>query len=282
MTTKQASCYLRDALVPIYGQHEAAAMIAVIFDEVMHYSQVDVVLRADSELPEFVPALFEQIVARLQRHEPLQYIMGAARFHGHRFRVTPATLIPRPETEMLIDIIADDHRSATDLRVLDIGTGSGCIAVSLALALKFPIVSATDVSPEALDVARENARNLRARVSFIEQDILVAALPVRPCFDIIVSNPPYVCLSEQAQMEPNVLDYEPHIALFVTDDDPLLFYRAIIRYAAKALAQGGRLYLECNRRFTADVASIALTAGFSSAATVIDGFAAPRFVSAIR
>ena len=280
MTTKQASKYLRDALVPIYGPHEAAAMIAVIFDEVMHYSQVDVILRADSELPEFVPALFEQIVTRLQHHEPLQYILGAARFHGHRFRVTPATLIPRPETEMLIDIIADEHRSAADLRVLDIGTGSGCIAVSLALALKFPLVTATDVSPEAFVVARENARNLHARVSFAEQDILTAVPPTEPCFDVIVSNPPYICLSEQAQMEPNVLDYEPHTALFVTDDDPLLFYRAIIRYAAAALAPGGRLYLECNRRFTADVASMALNVGFASAATVLDRFAAPRFVTA--
>ena len=281
MTTSEANLFLRHSLTPIYGEREAKAMTAIIFDEVMHYSAVDVILRADSLLPDFVPRKLAEITARLTAGEPLQYILGVARFHGHRFRVSPATLIPRPETERLVDIITDQYASRTDLRVADLGTGSGCIAISLALALKFARVTAIDISAEALDVARENAVTLRARVNFTLADILTMPPPATPCLDIIVSNPPYVCTSEQAQIEANVLQYEPHSALFVPDDDPLLFYRPIARFAAAALAPGGRLFLECNRRFTPQVAHLLTSHGFT-ATEQPDQFGAPRFVIATK
>ncbi len=281
MTTSEANLFLLHSLTPIYGEREAKAMTAIIFDEVMHYSAVDVILRADSLLPDFVPLKLSEITARLTAGEPLQYILGVARFHGHRFRVSPATLIPRPETERLVDIITDQYASRTDLRVADLGTGSGCIAISLALALKFARVTAIDISAEALDVARENAVTLRARVNFTLADILTMSPPATPCLDIIVSNPPYVCTSEQAQIEANVLQYEPHSALFVPDDDPLLFYRPIARFAATALAPGGRLFLECNRRFTSQVAHLLTSHGFT-ATEHPDQFGAPRFVIATK
>ncbi|MBP5498825.1 MAG: peptide chain release factor N(5)-glutamine methyltransferase [Muribaculaceae bacterium] len=278
MTTEQAVSFLHSRLDERFGKGESSAMIRIIFEEIMNYGSVDLVLRAKSELPDFVPAKLEQIVARLLQNEPLQYILGTALFHGHKFRVTPHTLIPRPETEQLVDIIIDENRDS-DLRVLDIGTGSGCIAISLALALKFAVVSATDISAEALSVASENALTLKAKVNFIQNDILQGNLNIDGELDLIVSNPPYITGSEKAGMEPNVLLYEPGTALFVPDDDPLLYYRAIARFATTTLRRGGRLYLECNRRFAHDVQRMLQKMGFV-AQTVIDQFGNPRFVTA--
>ena len=197
-------------------------MIRVICEDIFNYDPVDVALRQESELPDFAEQRVAEIIARLRRHEPLQYVVGTARFHGHRFKVTPATLIPRPETEQLVDLIVDEN-PGSDLRVLDMGTGSGCIAISLARALKFAQVDALDISRDALAVARENAATLKARVRFFESDML-APQPAAT-YDIIVSNPPYICWSEREAMDSNVKDYEPGQALFVPDKDPLMFYR---------------------------------------------------------
>ena len=278
MKVKEAIKVMRSRLVEVMDAAEARAVTGLIIEEVMGYSAVDVVLRGDSELPEFIPPKIEAICARLCRHEPVQYVLGKARFHGHSFAVTPAVLIPRCETEQLVDLIVDEN-TGTDLRVLDIGTGSGCIAISLARALKFATITATDVSADALAVAQANAQALNAKVRFVNQDILCACAPSEPCYDIIVSNPPYVLESERATMERNVLDYEPAGALWVPDDDPLRFYTAIARYAKSALVQGGKLYLECNRRFTGEVAAMLATHGFD-AEVRRDSFDAPRFVTA--
>lgn len=282
MKTGEAISLMRSRLTPIVGEREAQAMMRVIMDEVFHYSPVDVMLREDSELPSFAPERLDAILTRLERHEPLQYILGTARFHGHSLLVTPATLIPRPETEHLVDMAVADAGSRSDLRVLDIATGSGCIAVALARALHFPVIDAIDISDEALAVARQNAARLKVRINFAHGDALALTPPREPCYDIIVSNPPYVGNSEAADMEPNVLQYEPHLALFVPDDDLLRFYRPIIAYAAGALERGGRLYLEINRRCGAAVARLLEANGFAGIDITRDAYGNTRYATAMR
>ena len=278
MILKEAIEQLRAGLTGLYEPQELQAMIRVICEDVFNYDQVDVALRQESELPDFAPERIADIIARLRRHEPLQYIVGSARFHGHRFKVTPAVLIPRPETEQLVDLIVDEN-PGSDLRVLDIGTGSGCIAISLARALKFAQVDALDVSRDALVVARENAAALKVKVRFFESDILSPQPPGR--YDIIVSNPPYVCWSEREAMERNVKDYELGQALFVPDNDPLLFYKAIVPYAAQSLERGGRLYLEINQRFGNEVKRLLEDNGFDEVRIIEDTYGKVRFAAAI-
>lgn len=273
---------MHDRLDAVFGKSEVDAMTRMVMDEILQCSPVDLVLRADHDVPAFFPAKLEQIIARLERQEPIQHILGVAQFHGHRFKVTPDTLVPRPETEQLVDLIVDEHGDREDLRILDVGTGTGCIAISLARALRFAQVAAIDVSAAALEVAQENAQALKTRIKFIRADILSMPLWPAASLDIVVSNPPYVCLGEQAQMERNVLDYEPHIALFVPDDDPLLFYRPIASQAANALAPGGKIYLEVNRRFAQEVADLLRRHGFADTRVIRDTFNNDRFVTATR
>ena len=277
MKLKEAIEQLREGLAGVADPQEVQAMIRVICEDVFNYDPVDVSLRQESELPDFAPQRVAEIIARLQRHEPLQYILGTARFHGHRFKVTPAVLIPRPETEQLVDLIIEEN-PGSDLRVLDMGTGSGCIAISLARALKFARVDALDVSRDALAVARGNAASLKVKVRFFESDIL-APQPAAT-YDIIVSNPPYITWSERELMERNVKDYEP--ALFVPDNDPLLFYKAIASYANRSLEKGGRLYLEINQRFGAEVKRLLEDCGFDEVRIIVDSFGKDRFAVAVK
>ncbi len=278
MILKEAIEQLRNGLAGVADPQEVQAMIRVVCEDIFNYDQVDVALRQESELPEFAPEKVADIIARLNRHEPLQYIVGSARFHGHKFKVNPAVLIPRPETEQLVDLIVDEN-PASDLRVLDMGTGSGCIAISLARALKFAQVEALDVSRDALNVARENAAALKAKVRFFESDMLSPQPASR--YDIIVSNPPYVCWSERDAMDRNVKDYEPAQALFVPDNDPLLFYKAIAPYAAQSLEPGGKLYLEINQRFGADVKCLLEQNGLDEVRIIEDSYGNVRFAAAV-
>jgi release factor glutamine methyltransferase len=278
MILKQAIEQLKSGLAGVAEPQEVQAMIRVICEDVFNYDQVDVALRQESELPEFAQERIADIISRLQRHEPLQYIVGSARFHGHKFKVTPATLIPRPETAQLVDMIVDEN-TAPDLRVLDMGTGSGCIAISLARALKFPQVDALDISRDALAVARENAQALKVKVRFFESDMLAPQPDGR--YDIIVSNPPYICWSERESMDRNVKDYEPGQALFVPDNDPLLFYKAIAPYAARSLEHGGRLYLEINQRFGNEIKRLLEDNGFDEVRIIEDSFGKVRFAAAV-
>lgn len=279
MILKEAIEQLRAGLSGIVEPHEAQAMIRVICEDIFNYDAVDVALRQDSELPEFAQQRVSDVISRLRRHEPLQYIVGSARFHGHKFKVTPAVLIPRPETEQLVDLIVDEN-PASDLRVLDIGTGSGCIAISLARALKFAQIDALDVSRDALAVARDNAAALKAKVRFFESDILLPQPAAT--YDIIVSNPPYICWSEREAMERNVKDYEPGQALFVPDNDPLLFYKSIAPYAMQSLDKGGRLYLEINQRFGREVKQLLEDNGFDEVRIIEDSYGKVRFAAAVR
>ena len=278
MKVKEAIQQLRESLSPVIEAGELQAMIRVICEDVFNYDQVDVALRQDHELPDFAPERIAEIIARLKRHEPLQYVVGSARFHGHRFKVTPAVLIPRPETEQLVDLIIDENPDA-DLKVLDMGTGSGCIAIALARALKFAQVDALDVSRDALAVARENAALLKTPgVRFFESDML-ASQP-SACYDIIVSNPPYICWSERESMDRNVKDFEPGQALFVPDSDPLLYYKAIAHYASQSLEHGGKLYLEINQRFGNEVKHLLESSGLDDVRIIEDSFGHVRFAAA--
>lgn len=251
-TVEQAVRTIRTALRPSYPAGEVEGFIRIIFRHLLHYEPVDILLRKDTVLPGFILDKIDKVVEELKKSRPVQYIFNEARFHGHDFYVDGSVLIPRPETEELVDIIVDEN-GLSDLSVLDAGTGSGCIAISLALALKFPEVTAVDISERALEVARRNAAALNARnIDFVCRDMLDMPVEVGK-YDIIVSNPPYIAESEKAGMDRNVLDYEPSGALFVPDDDPLRFYKALSRFGEDALKPGGRLYFEINSRFHAEI-----------------------------
>jgi release factor glutamine methyltransferase len=199
-------------------------------------------------------------IARLRNQEPIQYVLGEAPFLGRNFRVSPAVLIPRPETEALVQYIIDDNPQI-GAHVLDIGTGSGCIAITLQKELPQATVYALEVDPEALNMAKINAARLGATVHFIQADILHDPLPTQH-WDIMVSNPPYVRIAEQKQMKRRVLAYEPAKALFVPDTQPLIFYETIVALAPQYLTPAGKLYLEINEAFGAAVASLFMHAGF--------------------
>lgn len=268
------------ALIPLYGRGEAEWMTRLTLEYVTGRSRVDLLVDADKELGEVRVEAVKNIVARLLKHEPLQYILGYEEFMGLRINVNPSVLIPRPETQELVNIIIDREAKASDLSVLDAGTGSGAIAVALSRNLRFARVTAIDNSDAALEVARGNAERLRTPVTFVNADMLSpTSLPGEP-FDIIVSNPPYVLDSERAEMSANVLGHEPSAALFVPDSDPLRFYLALARYAAAGgLKPGGRLYFECNP-LTIDALASRLEPDFDEVETVRDSFGRKRFIIA--
>ncbi|MDE6268921.1 MAG: peptide chain release factor N(5)-glutamine methyltransferase [Muribaculaceae bacterium] len=268
------------SLTPLLGDGEARAVTRLAIEIVTGWSQVDIAVRDRDFLSEFLLDRLEKVLARLMKGEPVQYVVGFAPFHGNLYRVTPATLIPRPETSQLVDIILDDCGSRPDLHVFDIATGSGCIAIALARSLPFARVEAIDISPEAIDVARDNASRLRARVDFSCADMLRLSPPPTPCFDVIVSNPPYITPSEAAEMERSVLDFEPHTALFAPASDPILFYRAIAGYSVKALKPGSALYLEINPLQADTLVAMLLTCGFASAEVLLDDRRIRRFIVA--
>ena len=272
---------IKNRLAPTFSDGEIKNITRIIFENLMGYSQVDIIMHDADSLSEFIKAKINNVLDRLLQHEPVQYIFGEAYFQGLHLKVNSHTLIPRPETEQLVDFIVDEN-PMPDLRVLDIGTGSGAIAIALARALRFPTVHAFDISEGALEVAAENAANHKVKVQFSLCDILATPAPATPSFDIIVSNPPYVTDSERADMEANVLDFEPHTALFVPDADPLLFYRTIAIYASKALVDGGRIYFEINRRFGRETAQLLLLNGFEDAVVIKDMYGNDRFVKAIK
>lgn len=268
------------ALIPLYGRGEAEWMTRLTLEYVTGRSRVDLLVDADKEIGEVRVEAVKNIVDRLLKHEPLQYVLGYEDFMGLKINVNPSVLIPRPETQELVNIIIDREAKASDLSVLDAGTGSGAIAVALSRNLRFASVTAIDNSDAALEVARGNAERLRTPVTFVNADMLsLASLPGEP-FDIIVSNPPYVLDSERAEMSANVLGHEPSAALFVPDSDPLRFYLALARYAAAGgLKPGGRLYFECNP-LTIDALASRLEPDFDEVETVRDSFGRQRFIIA--
>ena len=239
------AAYIRRVLSGHYEPREASALSRIICTEMLHQGQTDYFLCKDIEISEKDADFLQSVLERLGNDEPIQQIQGFSYFLGRKFAVTRDVLIPRPETEELVELI--QKQAAAPARILDIGTGSGCIAVSLALGFPGAEVVAWDVSASALRVAERNAVALQAEVHFSLQDVFTYQPKGDEDFDIVVSNPPYVTESEKAGMEANVLNWEPSLALFVPDEDPLLFYRQIGKLGRRLLNKGGSLYLEINR-----------------------------------
>ena len=252
--------YIRSRLQPYYTAEEVSALSRIVCCDLLGQAPTDYYLGKDIALSPKKEQELEDILQRLSRFEPLQYIEGRTLFLGREFWVAPGVLIPRPETEELVELMLKEIPA--DARILDVGTGSGCIAISLAKELPDALVTAWDVSPEALNVARANARKLQADVRFVECDVLACQVDEVGQYDVIVSNPPYVTEAEKADMEPNVLQWEPSLALFVPDDDPLRFYRRIAVLGRDMLADGGRLYFEINRAYGREMVEMLRTMGY--------------------
>lgn len=337
-------------LTAIYNEREAQAIVRTVLDALFGMSLTDICLGKVTQLSADDTTRLEKIMQRLEKSEPVQYVLGAEWFAGRLFDVAPGVLIPRPETEDLVKWACDEAKEkekednskeekgkeekevskkgeapkkeeqplSTPLKeeeeglrkgedasqkeeqllssllksnkevsekgeeaphpsILDIGTGSGCIAITVALALPQARVTAWDISTDALAIAAGNAHRLGASVRFEHQDAL-SAPDDEACWDVIVSNPPYICDRERADMSDNVLSYEPELALFVPDSDPLLFYRAIARYASKALKPGGRLLFETNTAYAHEVAQAMADEGFTAIEVRNDCFGKPRMV----
>lgn len=267
---------LKEFLPPAEVPQHASWLLEKLFG----ISRMDLVLDNPVALSATDQVWLEEAVVRIGKQEPLQYVLGEAAFYGRMFEVNPAVLIPRPETEELVQQILSKHGQESGLKVLDVGTGSGCIAISLALELQEAQVLAIDVSEEALSVAHSNAQALAAPVEFIQADILKGH-PDLPSLNIVVSNPPYVRILEASQMATNVMEWEPHLALFVEDHDPLLFYRIISDLATKNLGVGGYLYFEINEAFGAEVVKLLQEKGFTSVAIHQDMQGKDRMASAL-
>lgn len=270
--------YVRRQLQECYASQEAGNLSRIVCCEIFGQRTVDYYLGKDITLSSKEEQELESILARLRDFEPIQYIQGEARFLGRTFRVAPGVLIPRPETEELVELMLEELPPAS--RILDIGTGSGCIAVSLAKELPEAQVTAWDVSEEALNIAIANGKALQASVRFERRDVL-ADLPCMPvCYEAIVSNPPYVTETEKAEMERNVLDWEPSLALFVPDADPLRFYRRIALLGLEMLVLGGKLYFEINRAFGKEIVALLCNLGYRTARLQKDISHNDRFIIA--
>lgn len=252
---------IHEGLATVYTDGEIKALTRILAIELLGVSQMTYFLKDDVTLTAEQESLLCNAIARLQKHKPIQYILGYSDFCGLRFKVTPATLIPRPETSELVEWIASEANGNES--ILDIGTGSGCIAVSLAHRLPEAEVTAWDISSDALAVATENSKANGCNVAFETVDIL-GYKPAGEQFDIIVSNPPYIKENEKSAMHSNVLDWEPHTALFVPDNDPLLFYRTIAQKATTMLRPGGKLYFEINRAHGKETVEMLAALGYAN------------------
>jgi release factor glutamine methyltransferase len=271
---------LIQTLVPLHGASEARAIVYALMEDVFGMSKTDVLLGRCDGLSEAEKAHFEACASRLAHGEPLQYVVGTAPFGNLRFEVTPATLIPRPETYELVEWVVEAEGERSSLRLLDIGTGSGCIAISLALLLPQAKVSAWDISADALDVARRNAEHNGVEVEFQQVDALHTT--TTETFECIVSNPPYICEAEKADMTDSVLLHEPHTALFVPNDAPLRFYRAIAELGVRNLSPGGSLYFEINRAYGAETCDLLRSLGYTNVELRKDFFGNDRMVKGVK
>ncbi len=268
--------YYASELETIYGSDEANALIMILLEHYFSLDRVKIAMNPELRLSESELLTLHFAVKELLTNKPVQYIIGETEFCGMRFFVDENVLIPRPETEEMVKKIASCRDKAclvpTGCDILDIGTGSGCIAISLAKLLTDSKVTAVDVSEKALNVARKNAKANEVNVRFILDDILNPQNPelIDNQYDIIVSNPPYVCESEKSEMRANVLDYEPSTALFVSDNDPLIFYRKILEFAQKALKPGGEVWFEINENFGEEMKNLCLEQGFKNVEIIKD------------
>lgn len=274
MKIKDTIQLFRDELKDIYSPEEIENFIFFSMNEYLGFTRRHLQLKANQSLGEKETERFKTILTQLKNHKPIQYILGNTEFYGLKIRVNEDVLIPRPETEELVETVIQDVAEKKEVNILDIGTGSGCIAISLKKHLPNATVSAIDISDEALLIAKANAIVNQTQINFLQGDIL-SPIPKEKKdsgslqgggygFDIIVSNPPYVRISEKDKMSKNVLDYEPHLALFVNDNDALVFYKAIADFASQNLSATGKLYFEINETLGNEIKKLLETKGFKN------------------
>jgi release factor glutamine methyltransferase len=274
---------VRQSLADLYPAREARAICHLLFENILGVAPAALYISLDAPVDAAREQRIAAAAAQLRQGRPVQQVLGSAEFYGLRFLVSEHVLTPRPETEELVEWALKSADAGAALRVLDIGTGSGCIAVALAKYLPCAAAYAWDISAEALSIARKNAALNGVQVRFEERDILreAPAISAQP-YDLIVSNPPYVCESEKAQMHSNVLRYEPHVALFVGDDNPLIFYDAIAAFAQKSLSESGAALVEVNEKLGREVADVFTRSGFLSVELRRDVNGKPRMIKAKR
>ncbi len=271
-----------DDLTEKYGHKEADQLLTILIEHYFGYDRNGLALNPEARLSESEILSLHMAVKRLHKNEPVQYITGRVEFMDVILEVNPDVLIPRPETEYMVDMIIRREKAAR-MKVLDIGTGSGCIAIALAAGLDNADVTALDVSTDAIKIAGKNAAGNNQRVTFVEYDILNTEQQIdfQDKFDIIVSNPPYVTFADKLRMHSNVIDYEPHIALFVSDKEALKYYSAILDFSKGALKPGGRIYLEINENKGDEVRDMYQKSGlFEKVEVMEDIFGKDRFVFA--
>ena len=264
-------------LSEIYGEAEARSIADILFADLYQITRTDRLTNPNRFFPAEKLRIHTAAVDQLMQYQPVQQVVGHCQFYGKLFKVNEHTLIPRPETEELVDLIIHENGSGTK-SILDIGTGTGCIAISLASNLQGAIVSAWDISADALLVAQENAALHEVTVDFRQQDVFSYQGEDR--YDIIVSNPPYIPISEKANMHPNVIRYEPGIALFVEDHDPLIYYRKISELGKTNLRAAGRIYLEIHEHYGAEVCRLLSEQGYDSVRVITDLQGKDRMVRA--
>jgi release factor glutamine methyltransferase len=258
----QAVQHIKNELQNLYSQAEIRSFACLILEKLTGWSQSEILLCKDANLSIIQRRKFDTFVEKLKTGMPVQYLLGTAAFMGLDFFVNPSTLIPRPETEELVEWIVEEHVKSHKISILDIGTGSGCIAVALKKFIPQAGVWALDISEEALATAKKNAADNAVDVQFFARDIF-KTFACSTKFDVIVSNPPYIALSEKVGMARNVLDYEPLEALFVPDDDALVYYRRIAVFAQENLSEGGSLYFEINRQKGRETMALLHQKGFT-------------------
>lgn len=257
--------YYCEQLCSIYDKNESNTLILILFEYYFNINRIKMSLEPELRLSESEMLKLHFAVKDLLKNKPIQYIIGETEFCDLKFKVNENVLIPRPETSELVRLIANIHQPSTISNILDIGTGSGCIAISLAKMIPQSNVYALDISEKALDVAKENAINNNVNITFIHDDILTKTQTLTQTkFDIIVSNPPYVRELEKVDMHNNILQWEPHNALFVSDEDPLIFYRSILEFSKKHLKENGEIWFEINEYLGKEMKDLCEEAGFSN------------------
>jgi release factor glutamine methyltransferase len=281
MHLKSLQVFFQNGLLGYYPKEEISAFFYRVCEHHLKLKRIEVYLKADAIITTQNFEYFEDVISRLLTYEPIQYILGTTSFFGLDFKVDPNVLIPRPETEELVAWILKHANTKTPLKILDIGTGSGCIAISLATQLPNASVSVLDVSPKALEIAQYNAQQHQVQLNSIEANVLEWSATELE-FDLIVSNPPYVRELEKTQMAPNVLNHEPHLALFVDNDKPLVFYEAIVELSKKALKTNGLLYFEINEYLGEATKALLSLEDFDGLTLKSDIFGKPRMLRATK
>lgn len=293
MLLKNYKTIFLEALSSLYDEKEVESFFYLTLEKLYQKKRIDLALQPDLAMDEVQFAQWENVLAELKVYKPIQYILGETEFYGLPFLVNKNVLIPRPETEELVELILVESRKSKveSLRILDIGTGSGCIPISLKKNLPSAEVFAIDVSSNALEVAQKNADINGVEVGFMLTDILQVQdltklqtpnFQLPTFFDIIVSNPPYVRNLEKKEIKPNVLNYEPHLALFVEDDDALLFYRKITQLAKNHLAENGKLYFEINQYLGKETVALVESYGFKNVQLIKDIYGNDRMIESTR